>query len=277
MRVRASGQVELAVHDLGGSGPPLVLAHATGLHGLAWGPLAPALASRFRCWSFDFRGHGDSSRPVPAAFDWQGFGDDVLATVDGLGLQRPFGFGHSQGGTALLLAEQARPGTFRALYVFEPVALPPEPPPPPMDDHPLVLGALRRRHEFPSVNAAVERLGSKPPLADLHPEALRAYVEHGVRPLAGGGVGLKCRREDEAEVYRMGVRNQAFAHLGEVACPVTLARGTLSESLSADLARRQAGLLADGRCDELDGLGHFGPLEDPDRVARDVIRALLGG
>ncbi len=277
MRVRASDHVELAVHDLGGSGPPLVLAHATALHGLAWGPLAPTLGTSFRCWSFDFRGHGDSSRPVPPEFDWQGFGDDVLAVVDGLGLERAFGFGHSQGGTALLLAEQARPGTFRALYLFEPVALPPEPPPPPMDDHPLVLGALRRRHEFPSIDAAVERLGSKPPLADLHPQALRAYVEHGVRPLGGGGLGLKCRREDEAEVYRMGVRNHAFAHLGAVACPVTLARGTRSESLSAELARRQAGLLADGHYEELDGVGHFGPLEDPDRVGRTVTRALLGG
>lgn len=277
MRIMSSDGVDLAVHDLGGSGPPLLLTHATGLHGLAWGPLVPALASRFRCWSFDFRGHGDSSRPVPASFDWQGFGDDVLAVVDGLGLERPFGFGHSQGGTALLLAEQARPKTFRALYLFEPVAPPPEPPPPAMDDHPLVLGALRRRHEFASVDAAVERLGSKPPLAEFHPEALRAYVEHGVRPLPGGRLGLKCRREDEAQTYRMGVRNRAFAHLGDVACPVTLARGTRSRSLSAELARRQVALLANGRSEELDGLGHFGPLEDPDRVAGAVTRALLSG
>lgn len=265
----------MAVHDLGGDGPPLVLAHATGLHGQAWGPLAPALASAFRCWSFDFRGHGDATRPADGSFDWQGFGDDVLAVVDGLGLERPFGFGHSQGGTAFLLAEQARPGTFASLYLYEAVAFPPEPPPPPMDDHPLVVGALRRRDEFASVEAAAERLGSKPPLGDFHPDALRAYVEHGVRPLAGAGVGLKCRRDDEAEVYRMGVRNQAFAHLAEVTCPVVVARGSRSRSVDAELAARQVDLLPAGRGEELEGLGHFGPQEAPDRVAQAVISALL--
>lgn len=276
MRVRSSDGVELAVHDLGGNGPLLVLAHATGLHGRAWGPLVPALAERFRCWSFDFRGHGDAGRPVPPSFDWRGFGDDVLAVVDALASGPAFGFGHSQGATAMLLAEQVRPRTFASLYLFEPVAFPPQPPPPPMDDHPLVTGALRRRDRFDSVEAAIERLGSKPPFDDFHPEALRGYVEHGVRPLAAGGVGLKCRSDDEAQIYRMGVRNEAYAGLDRVGCPVTVARGTLSRSLSAELAARQVGRLPHGRSETFDGLGHFGPMEDPAAVARAASAALLG-
>ena len=276
MRARSTDGVELPVYDLGGDGPALLLAHATGFHGRAWGLLAPALAEAFRCWSFDFRGHGQADRPDPPTFDWRGFGDDVLAALDALELDRPFGFGHSQGATAMLLAEQARPGTFRALYLYEPVAFPPEPPPPDMDDHPLVVGALRRRDRFESVEAAMERLGSKPPLGTFAPEALRDYVEHGVRFLPHGGVELSCRRDDEAQVYRMGVRNQAFAHLDEVTCPVTVARGTESRSLSAELADRQAGRLRHGRREEFEGLGHFGPLEDPARVARAVVAALAG-
>jgi pimeloyl-ACP methyl ester carboxylesterase len=276
MRARSSDDVELAIHDLGGDGPPLVLAHATGLHGRAWGPLGPALARYFRCWSFDFRGHGDASRPAPPSFEWRGFGDDVLAVTDALGLEQPFGFGHSQGATAMLLAEAARPGTFAALYLYEPVAPPPDPPPPPMDDHPLVVGALRRRDEFPSVDAAITRLASKPPLGDFHPEALRAYVEHGVQPLEHGGVGLKCRREDEAQVYRMGVRNQAFDHLHDVRCAVRVVRGARSRSLSAELARRQVAQLPDATAEELEGLGHFGPMEQPALVAQSAVTALLG-
>ncbi|CAN5690649.1 alpha/beta hydrolase [soil metagenome] len=265
--------VELAVHDLGGDGPALVLAHATGFHGQMWGPLATALASRFHCWSFDTRGHGDATRPEPPDFDWRGFADDTLAVVDGLGLERPLGFGHSQGGSAFLLAEQARPGTFTGLYLYEPVAWPEAFP---MDDHPLVVGALRRRDEFTSVDAARRRLGSKPPLADLEPAVLAAYVEHGLTPAPGGGVTLKCRREDEAQTYRMGPRQRAFDHLGEVSCPVTIARGSATQSVSADLAARQVALLPHGLLEELDGLGHFGPLEDPSRVAASVARALLG-
>jgi pimeloyl-ACP methyl ester carboxylesterase len=193
--------------------------------------------------------------------------------VDGLGLERPLGFGHSQGGSALLLAEQARPGTFAGLYLYEPVAWPE---PFPMDDHPLVVGALRRRDEFTSVDAARQRLGSKPPLADLEPAVLAAYVEHGLAPTPGGGVTLKCRREDEAQTYRMGTRHRAFDHLGEVRCPVTIARGSATASVSAELAGRQTALLSDGRLEELDGLGHFGPLTHPAMVAAGAIRALLG-
>jgi pimeloyl-ACP methyl ester carboxylesterase len=264
--------VQVAVHDLGGDGPDLVLAHATGFHGRAWVPLASGLGKRFHCWSFDARGHGDSTRPRSGDFDWQGFGDDALAVVDGLGLPAPLGFGHSQGGSALLLAEQARPGTFAALYLYEPVAWPA---PFSMDDHPLVAGALRRRDHFASVAAAVERLGSKPPLADLHPDALRAYVEAGVVPTPDGQVTLKCAREDEAQTYRMGPQQRSFDHLGEVTCPVSVARGSRSTSLSPELAQRQVATLPSGRLEVLDGLGHFGPLEDPARVAASIAIALL--
>ncbi len=274
MRIPSTDQVDLAVHDLGGEGPPLLLAHATGFHGQMWGPLAAALAPRFHCWSFDFRGHGDSSRPVPPDYDWRGFGDDALAVVDGLRLRRPFGLGHSQGGTAFLLAEQSRPATFEALYLYEPVAYSSEPPPPPMDDHPLVTGALRRHDRFDSTDAAVRRLGAKPPLADFHPEVLRAYVDHGVTTFPDGEVGLKCQRDDEAQVYRMGPSNPAFDHLGAVACPVILARGSSTEAVSVGLAKRQVARLPRGRMEVLDGLGHFGPLEDPARVADAVITAL---
>ncbi len=55
--------VEVAVYDLGGSGPTLVIAHATGFCGPAYGPFASALVDRFHCYAFDFRAHGASSRP----------------------------------------------------------------------------------------------------------------------------------------------------------------------------------------------------------------------
>ncbi len=276
VRVVTDDGVELAVHDLGGSGPPLVLAHPTGFHGRVFEPLAAALADRFRCWSYDSRGHGDSDRPEASDYPWHEFALDVLAVVDGLGLERPSAMGHSQGGTALLLAEHARPGTFAGLYVYEPVAFPPDEAAASMDEHPLVVGALRRRAEFDSIDAVHQHLAPKPILRDLHPGALRAYVEHGFGPAPGGGVTLKCRREDEAQMYRQGRAHDAFSHLAEVTCPVTLARGASdSAHHSPELADRQVALLPAGRLEVFDGLGHLGPLEDPARVAESMARALL--
>ena len=79
--VDSTDGVRLAVHDLGGDGPPLLLSHATGFHGLVWAPLAAALATRYHSWSLDYRGHGDSTEPAGGSFHWAGAGADAWAAV----------------------------------------------------------------------------------------------------------------------------------------------------------------------------------------------------
>jgi pimeloyl-ACP methyl ester carboxylesterase len=275
MRVPSTDGVELTVHDLGGDGPPLLLCHATGFHGLVWTPLAEHLRGRFRLWSLDFRGHGTSSGPTGRGFEWEGFGEDVLAVVDALGLERPSGVGHSKGGAALLLAEQARPGTFAAIFAFEPIVFPPgSGPPGGGSDNPLAAGAERRREVFPSTDAAYDHFAAKPPLSRLAPDSLRAYVDHGFEPLDDGTVRLRCRGVDEAQVYRMGGNHRAWDRLGQVACPTTVASGADGGTITPELAALLVARLSAGRLEVFDDLGHFGPLEDPSAVAASVAAAV---
>jgi pimeloyl-ACP methyl ester carboxylesterase len=268
--IPSTGGVQLAVHDLGGEGPDVLLAHATGFHGLVWRQLAGHLDGYHR-WAPDLRGHGDASAPGSGSFEWEGFADDVLAVVDALGLVRPFGVGHSKGGAALLLAEQRRPGTFRALYLYEPVVFPPDLA---MNggENPLAAGAARRRDAFDSYEAAYENYASKPPFDVLDPDALRDYVEHGFTAEDDGTVRLKCEPANEAQVYRMGGRHEAFDHLGEVRCPVTVARGAATDFGPGAFAPRIAAGLPDGVLEEFPELGHFGPLERPATVAAAIRR-----
>ena len=70
----------VVVHDLGGSGPPLLLCHATGFHGRVWQPVASHLPGR-HCYAPDLRGHGDTPLPGEEPLDWYGFADDVLAAL----------------------------------------------------------------------------------------------------------------------------------------------------------------------------------------------------
>ena len=147
MRIPSTDGVELEVHDLGGDGPPLLLAHATGFHGRVWEPLAAHLTG-FHRWSIDMRAHGDSDAPEDRPLEWYGFADDVLSVIDALGLEKPFGVGHSKGAASLLLAEQARPGTFSALYLYEPVVVPEDFVTDRNPDNPLSNGARRRRDTF---------------------------------------------------------------------------------------------------------------------------------
>lgn len=271
--------VEVAYDDLGGSGPPLLFAHATGFHGHVWRPVAAELADAFHGFTFDERGHGDTP-PSPDGQSWLGFARDALAVVDDAGLERPFAVGHSAGGAALLLAELERPGTFRALWCFEPV-LPPSPPPGttfPSRANPLAAGARRRREVFPSRDAAFEHYAGKPPFSVLAPDALRAYVDHGFEDLPDGTVRLKCRGEVEASTYEMAAHHGAAERLSEIACPVTFVSGGRTDTPFGDaLLRRLAADLPNGRVEVFDDLGHFGPLQAPGDIAVSIRRAFGGG
>ena len=274
--------VGIEVYDFGGHGPDLLLVHATGMCADPFGPLAHALGRRFHCWGLDLRGHGRSDRPADGDFAWSGFATDVLTVVDHLGLQHPFGFGHSCGGATVLLAEQARPGLFRSLFCFEPVVMPDAARAVAAASNPLAEGARRRRSTFPSAEEALANYASKPPYSELDPEALRLYVEGGFElvPPAEGGDGrvvrLRCRREDEADTFAAAGLHQAFAHLPEVACPVTFCCGEKTDAFGENLMRADAAPVPHARVEVLPAMGHFGPLQSPGAVADAVTGAFAG-
>jgi pimeloyl-ACP methyl ester carboxylesterase len=272
--------IAVAYYDFGGSGPVLLLAHATGFCGAVLAPLAQRLSGRYRCIAFDERGHGWSDRPPGDDFGWHGFAADVLAVIDHLSLDRPAGFGHSCGAAALLLAEEARPGTFSALYCYEPIMYPGLTPlPPSFETNPLAAGALRRRELFDSRGEALANFSSKAPFDRLHPEVLVTYVDNGFSPTTPGGaeIRLRCRRSDEALVYAHGFSHGAFARLGQVCCPVILADGAETDAVGPDFLHLMAGRLPGAQVEVLAGLGHFGPLEDPDELARSVVSSMSQG
>lgn len=276
--VTTPDHVNIAVYDFGGDGPPLLLAHATGFHALVFRPLAELLATSFHCYAFDTRGHGDSGEPPGRDFSWAGFGRDVLAVVQGLDLHHPLAVGHSAGGAGLLTAEHEQPGTFRALYAYEPVVFPSAAPAggASLGGPTLADSARRRREVFASREEARANFAQKAPLSSFAPEALDAYVEHGFADLPDGTVRLKCRAENEALVYDNGPLNGVWDRLPGVRCPVTIAFGARSVNLGRTLMEQVAQQLPAARTEELAGLEHLGPMEDPVAVADSVRRAFAG-
>lgn len=273
--VPSTDGVTLALIDLGGDGPPLLFCHPTGFHGMTWAPLAAHLAGVAHSWAVDFRGHGDSSVPLSMDFTWERMVDDVLAVIDHLGTSDVKAVGHSMGGTALLMAEMRRPGTFAALWLYEPIVLPKRDGVPP--SNPIAAAARRRRPSFPDRQAAYDNFAAKPPLNALDAAALRAYVDHGLRPsrAAEGNhtVELKCPPEVEAVVFENGVVANAFERLPEVRIPVIVA-ASQDGGGPARAAGLIAGALPHGRLERFPELTHFGPMEDPAGIAA-AIRAGL--
>jgi pimeloyl-ACP methyl ester carboxylesterase len=268
----------LVVHDWGGDGPPVLLAHATGFHGRIWAPIAVRLVAGGRhVWSFDFRGHGDSDAPDPSgdAYRWSGFADDALAVVDDLGLAGDPTFvacGHSKGATSLLLGEARQSGTFARLWTYEAVLFPDDRRVPTVNEFPLSVSARRRRNAWFSVDEACDAYASKAPLQVMTAESLRAYVEYGLRDRGDGVFELKCRPEVESRVYAMAPVNGAWAELPHVQSPVLVACGETSTDIAPPLARRITDRVPHGQLEVWAGCGHFGPQQDPARCAVSILR-----
>jgi pimeloyl-ACP methyl ester carboxylesterase len=283
LRVPSSDGVTVAVHELAGeAGPdrPVVLvAHATGFHAHAYLPVAVALAPQFHTFAFDFRGHGDTPLTSGWTVEWDGYGDDALAAAEaiaagaGPGL---IGFGHSMGGTALLLAARRRPALFSLLVLFEPIV-------PPTDEvtgaaesdrvNTLVTATRRRRALFPSVDAARANYAAKPPLDAWDPAALDAYVRHGFHAdVDGAGVRLKCDPELEARTFEAGTQQRTWELLSEIEVPVVVASGHVGDDQPSRFAAEVAGALPHGRFVELTELDHFGPMTHPRLIGELIAR-----
>jgi len=275
--ISSTDGVRVAVHDLGGpTGPDvtvLLFSHATGLHGRVWEPMAAQLADQYRCFAIDYRGHGVSETPSGASLAWSHIGDDALAVLesDFIGPQQVVhGIGHSMGGAALVLAAARRPGMIRSLWLYEPVLVPPGALPPSDEPNPMAEGAERRRASFPSYDDAIFNYASKPPLNELHPAALRAYVMGGFDSQSDGTVRLRCSPATEAAVFRGAADSGAWEAWATLIEPAAIVAGRPEPFGPVNFIPEIITSLAGAVLVERRHLGHFGPLEDPISMARDA-------
>jgi pimeloyl-ACP methyl ester carboxylesterase len=262
--------VTLALHHFGGDGPTLMVNHATGFHAKCYLPMMPTLTQHFDVWGADFAGHGGSTIPKDNNFSWTGFAEDVLAVIDHIGASSVRAFGHSMGAAATLLAEKERAGVIEAAWLYEPIIFPPNIVP---RNSMMALAAGKRRREFASKAVALQRYASRPPLGMMRADALAAYVNDGFHDTDDGTVTLACTPESEAATF-----NNAGPSVDDIrglTVRATIACGGAFEDPNpADFAGPTADALPHGVLRTYDGLGHFGPLQDPDRIAADVVEFL---
>lgn len=270
MRVPSSDGVRVAVHDFGGTGPPLLFSHATGFHGYCYLPLADELSERFTALGLDYRGHGDTARPHDWDVDWEGYGDDAHATARSLAPDGGLiGFGHSMGGAGLLMAADRDPELFDLIIAFEPVVFPPDRGAS-GESSSLASGARRRTESFPSFDDAIANYASKPPMAAFQPDVLRLYVAHGFRS-APEGVRLKCAPEHEARTFEAGARHITWDRLPAIETPVVVVTGNPALGGPAVFARGVAERLANSHYLERTDWDHFAPFADPRGMAALIL------
>src|SRR5580692_7679335 len=98
--VTVDENVRLEVLDWGGSGRPLVFVPGLGNTAHVFDDFAPKFTARYHVYGVTRRGFGASSAPA-AGYGADRLGDDVLAVLEALKLDRPVLAGHSLGGEEL--------------------------------------------------------------------------------------------------------------------------------------------------------------------------------
>lgn len=102
-------------------GPPLILSPGLGGSAAFWAPNLAALAREHRVILYDHRGTGRSDRALPRGLTVDHMADDVLALMDGLGLERATLIGHAAGaviGFAIALRAPQRLSGIVAINAF---------------------------------------------------------------------------------------------------------------------------------------------------------------
>lgn len=266
----------IIVEDFGGSGPNLMIAHATGFCARMYLPLALGLHHKYHCFATNARNHGGSTSARSSDANWETYASDILAAMDRISSDPWIGFGHSYGATALLLAEEQVPGRFESLYLYEPIVFDDDAMDIPEFDNPLSQMAKRRKQTFLTRSEAALNFGSKLPMASFDPLVLDLYLETGLNRGRDGKLHLACARDFEAEIYAHARCHSAYENLVNVRSTVHFVAGGTSLDFDYDHQQLLSLKTPNSSSSFIANLGHFGPFDDPAQVASDISTTLEG-
>jgi pimeloyl-ACP methyl ester carboxylesterase len=250
-----------------GEGPDVVMVHGITGNLAVWHlHIVPALADRFRMLTYDLRGHGLTETP-PSGYSPDGMAEDLLDLLDALEVERPVVIGHSYGADVALYLAARHPERVSEVIAIE-SALP-------------AMEQVRRHDDWVGWSywvTALEGAGlSVPPerRTDLR-YLLRATIDMPKKwgPLKGlprNPKPLLRLLEDTSlpEEYRE-VGTLTLERVRTLETPVVLMYAEHSafvdtfEYLREHLPHAHPVLLPRTQW------GHFGPLEQPEEVARQI-------
>jgi lipase len=276
--------VEIALWEWPGEGRPVLFCHAAGMHARIWDQVIDRLPGTRRCYAFDARGHGRSSKPTPP-YAWRDFGADVAAVAGWLRLSGAFGVGHSLGGHAVTMGAALRPGEFAGLLLIDPVILPKDQYAGPSTKAQFVR---KRRNRWTSPEEMFQSLANRPPFDAWEGGVLRDYCQYGlVADHAdydadyGADYILACPPEIEASIYEASsaVESNIYPEIAAIPIPVHVVRaGRFPDPANAlgysPTAPDLAASFAHGGDTCLPEHSHFIPMESPALVAKLIADAL---
>jgi len=253
--------IEVAWHEAG-CGEPLILIHGLADDHRAWRRSVPDLMLRHRVLMYDLRGHGETS-VGSADGTLRQLGDDLVALLDAIGLERADVAGFSLGGTIAMRAAIDHPGRVKGLVLVATSSRVGR----------AAADWYRQRVEMVERDDPQLRATLDGDTADVYRESPAELEE-----------GLLIRRQSTADPHGYGNACAAMAALNASPLDTELHRITAPTLIVAsDLDRhcppKAAEIIAAGitgsRLEVMTGAGHPIPVEKPCELAASI-NAFLG-
>ena len=242
-----------------GAGPEaVVFAHGLLWSGQMFDAQVAALADRFRCVAFDFRGQG-RSEVTADGYDMDTLSDDAAALIDALGCAPCHFVGLSMGGFIGMRLAARRPELVRSLVLMETSA-----DPEPAENAPRyrLLGRVVR---------VLGKLGMRLVMGRVMRIMFgRTFLEDPARDAE-----RRLWRERGMDNHRLGVtralqgvieRKPVYAELGKIAVPTLVMVGDEDVATVPAKAERLHAAIAGSRLVVIPGAGHISSVEQPELV-----------
>ena len=258
MPIAAVNGQKLYYEDTGGSGPAVIFSHGLFMDHEMFAPQVEALRSKYRCITWDERGHAGTASDALAPFSYYDSADDLAALLAHLGISRAVLAGMSQGGFLSLRCALTHPEIVRALILID-------------------------------TQAGQE----DPATLEGHMQLANAWAEHGLSDdMAGiiegiilgddwaGAAAWKAKWKTIKPVNMLGCmntlagRDDITGKLGQIKVPALVVHGDADAAISLDLGRALASGLADAKLVVVPGGGHAANLTHP-AVVNPAIEAFL--
>ncbi|UTI66783.1 alpha/beta hydrolase [Paraconexibacter antarcticus] len=237
--VNVNGQ-RIAYGDTGSGDDVIVFSHGFFMSQAMFAPQVAALANRWRCITWDARGHG-ATEATDDPFSYWDSAADLLGLLDALGIEEAVLAGMSQGGYVSLRAALSAPERVRALVLID----------------------------TQSGLDAAEKAAGYDQLIDawLSPDGPPAEVRETLSTIIiGAGHSGGARWIDEAasipeatvrQIYStLATRDDITERIGELTMPALVVHGSDDLAIGVDEGRALAQRLPAGRLAVIDGAGH---------------------
>ncbi|MGV8081395.1 MAG: alpha/beta fold hydrolase [Syntrophales bacterium] len=259
-----------------GSGPDVVMLHATGFLPWLWHPIARGLAPACRVVAPYFCDHRPAE-PDEGGLSWETLAEDLTDFCGQLHLDRPYMVGHSMGATVITIAAAVCGLVPRGLVLIEPIFLPENIYEMNMrvEDHPLASKSIKRRNGWHDAAEVKSYLRSRKMFETWEEEMLDLYVRYGFLESDAGGLQLACSPRREAALFMGGIRVNPWPFLEKVSCPVLVIEGEKSENRAFINLKEASSHFPKGSYRLVEGAGHLIPMERPDEI-ETMIHQCLG-